>query len=95
MITVSIELDKIPKEQIVEKNGKKYLNIVVDTRKEVDRFGNTHSVYMSQSKEQRNAKEPKVFIGNGKEWNFNNIPQQAVNYGTPTLVQPDNSNLPF
>ena len=39
----------------VEKNGKHYINLVVDTKKETDQYGNTHTVYVSQSKEQRAA----------------------------------------
>jgi hypothetical protein len=85
MITVSIDLTKIPKEQIVEKNGKKYLNVVVDTRREADQYGNTHTVYMSQTKEQREQKHPKVYIGSGKEYVFNN---------TPTYTQTTHDNNP-
>lgn len=90
MITVSIEAGKIPKHMIVEKNGKKYINIVVDSRKEPDQYGNTHSVYMSQTKEQREAKEAKTYIGSGKEFVFNN------NTTTPANNSPENvDDLPF
>lgn len=41
----SLCLSDIPKELITTgKNGKKYLNIVVNKRKEVSQFGNTHYV---------------------------------------------------
>lgn len=71
MITASICLSDIPKERIVEaKNGKKYLNFVVDERREVGQYGDTHTVYLSQSKEERENKEKRIFIGNGKEWKF-------------------------
>jgi hypothetical protein len=51
-----------------EKNGKHYISLVVDTKKEPDNYGNTHAVYASQTKEQRTAKTPKQFVGNGKEY---------------------------
>ncbi len=71
MITASICLSDIPKERIVEaKNGKKYLNFVVDERREVGQYGDTHTVYLSQSKEERENKEKKVYIGSGKEYKF-------------------------
>jgi hypothetical protein len=54
-----------------EKNGKHYVSVVVDERKETDKFGNTHAVYISQSKEERTAKTPKQYVGNGKEFKFN------------------------
>jgi hypothetical protein len=72
MIVQSIDLNKIPQECITEKDGKRWVNIVVDTRKEADQYGNTHVVYMSQSKEDRAAKKAKNYVGNGKEFKFEN-----------------------
>lgn len=69
-LTGSICLTDIPKEQIqLHKNGKKYLNFVVAKRQEVGQYGETHTIYMSQSEEERAAKLPKHFIGNCKERN--------------------------
>lgn len=72
MIVASICASDIPKEAMTvsEKNGKKYFSIVIDERKEPDNYGNTHSVAMNQTKEQRDAKEPKKYVGNGKEYVF-------------------------
>ncbi len=71
MITVSVCLSDIPKEQIVEaKNGKEYVNLVLDERREVGQYGDTHMLYMSQTKEQRENKENRTFVGNGKEYKF-------------------------
>ena len=54
MITISVCLSDIPKDQIVEaKNGKKYVNLVLDERREVGQYGDTHMLYMSQTKEQQ------------------------------------------
>jgi len=73
MIVASICASDIPKDAITisEKNGKKYFSIVIDERKQPDNYGNTHSVTLNQTKEQRDAKTPKVYVGNGKEYNFN------------------------
>jgi hypothetical protein len=71
MIVTSICLSDIPKDKItISSNGKKYVNIVVDQRKEKDQYDNTHTVYMSQSKDERQAKVPKKYVGNGKEYTF-------------------------
>lgn len=71
MIVTSICLSDIPEDKITtSSNGKKYVNIVVDQRKEKDQYDNTHSVYMSQSKDERQAKVPKKYVGNGKEYTF-------------------------
>jgi hypothetical protein len=71
MIVTSICLSDIPEDKItISSNGKKYVNIVVDQRKEKDQYDNTHTAYMSQSKEERQSKVPKRYVGNGKEYTF-------------------------
>lgn len=71
LINVSICVSDIPKERIKQaENGKKYINITVASRREADKFGNTHTVFMSQTKEEREAKEGRTYIGNGKAINF-------------------------
>lgn len=73
MIVASICLSDIPAEarKKSDKNGKIYTTIVIDERKEADQFGNTHSVAINQTKEQRDNKEKKLYIGSGKEYKFN------------------------
>ena len=72
MIVISICADDLkPHLKESDKNGKYYVSVVVDERKETDKFGNTHTAYISQSKEQREAKTPKSYVGNGKEFKFN------------------------
>ncbi len=64
IIKTSINLDKIPKEKIV--NGKKgrYLNIVITVNDEVDQFGNQGPVVVDQTKEERDTKAEKVYLVN-------------------------------
>ena len=72
MITLSICLSDLPKEKIqTANNGKKYINLVVDKRKEAGKYGETHTLYVSQSKEEREAKEDKKYVGSGKEYVYN------------------------
>ena len=86
MIVVSIDLTKIDKSKIVEgKNGQKYYSLVVDELRTPDKFNNTHTVYQNQTKEERTDKVAKVYIGNGKEFKFNqqSAPQQQVQQSAP------------
>ena len=86
MIVVSIDLTKIDKSKIVEgKNGQKYYSLVVDELRTPDKYNNTHTVYQNQTKEERTDKVAKVYIGNGKEFKFNqqNAPQQQVQQSAP------------
>lgn len=69
LISVSICLSDIPKDKIKQaENGKKYTNVIVANRKEVSQYGETHTVFMSQDKEEREAKVDKIYIGGGKEF---------------------------
>ena len=88
MITISVCLTDIPKSKIVEaKNGKKYVNLVLDERREVGQYGETHMLYMSQTKEERQNKDKKVFVGSGKEYKFEkrqeDVPDSDVKDGLP------------
>lgn len=68
-ITASICVSNIPKEAIKKAdNGKMYISIVIAESKEPDAYENTHYIYLSQTKEQREAKEKKIYIGNGKAY---------------------------
>jgi hypothetical protein len=49
-----------------EKNGKHYANIGVWVNDEADQYGNIASMSLSQSKEDREAKLKKTYIGNLK-----------------------------
>ena len=46
-------------------NGK-YDNYTMSINDEVDKYGNNCAVTISQSKAQREAKEKKVYVGNGR-----------------------------
>ena len=98
MINVSICLSDLPKEKITlsEKNGKKYINLIVDSRKEPDQYGQTHTVYVSQSKDERENKEPKKYVGNGKEYVFKKT-ENAPPPASPQAQneQPETDYLPF
>jgi hypothetical protein len=47
-------------------NEKGWANITVYVNDETNTYGQNTSVAMEQTKEQREAKEPKEYIGNGK-----------------------------
>ena len=75
----SICLSDIPKDKITtsEKNGKKYLNFNLWVNDEKDQYGNIGSINVSQTKDERLAKVPKVYFGNIKPVERNAAPQQS------------------
>jgi len=65
--SISIDLSKLDKSKIVNgKNGQKYYNLNIGINDLTDQYGNNIQVTEPQTLEQRNAKEPKTFFGNGK-----------------------------
>lgn len=67
IISASIDLTKIDKTKIVHnKNGSKYLNISIIVNDEPNDYDQDTSISISQTKEEREAKVKKVYIGNGK-----------------------------
>ena len=63
----SIDLMKIDKSKIItHANGCKYLNIDITVNDEKDQYQNDVSVALSQTKDERDAKLKKTYLGNGK-----------------------------
>jgi len=91
MIAININLSEIPKDQIFEGKKGKYITLIVDERKAPDNYGNTHTVYISQSKEEREAKKDKQYIGSGKLYSFE---KKAVSESqTPFTNEVNNDSL--
>lgn len=95
IINASIDLAKIDKAKIsLGKNGQKYYNISIVLNDEADKFGNDVSIIAAQSKEERAAKQPKVYLGNGKTvWTSNGSPEPTAR-PLPAPMSTD-EELPF
>ena len=66
IIKTSINLNNIPKEKIFVGKKGKYLPITITINDEVDQFGNQGPVVVEQTKEERDAKAAKTYLGNVK-----------------------------
>ncbi|MDR1340660.1 MAG: hypothetical protein LBK58_11510 [Prevotellaceae bacterium] len=94
LINISICLTDIPRDKIKQAtNGKKYINLVCVDRKEKSKFDETHTVYVSQTKEERAAGAQTVFVGSGKEYVPQVITAESVDSMPP--MSDDNDDLPF
>ena len=98
ILAASINLNEIPKDKIIIGKKGKYLPISITLNDELDQFGNQGPVIVSQSKEEREAKQAKTYLGNvklvwtnGEVKKFDNPQQQAV--PAPAAVVED--DLPF
>jgi hypothetical protein len=66
IIKASINLNEIPKHKIIDGKKGKYLPITITINDEVDQFGNQGPIMVEQSKEERESKAAKVYLGNVK-----------------------------
>ena len=65
LANISIDLDKIPQDAIYQGKKGRYVSITVSVNDELDSYGNQVAASISQSKEQREAKDKKTYVGNG------------------------------
>jgi len=98
IIKTSINLNEIPKDKIIEGKKGKYLPITITLNDEVDQFGNQGPVVVAQTKEERDAKVAKTYLGNVQVvWtngdNVNVAPRDEAT-ATPPPPQPVD-DLPF
>ena len=76
IIKTSINLALIPKDKIINGKKGKYLPIAITVNDEVDQFGNHGPVIVDQTKEEREAKVAKVYLGNSKVvWTNGSFPE--------------------
>ena len=99
IIKTSINLNNIPKDKIFVGKKGKYLPITITINDELDQFGNQGPVVVEQTKEERDAKAPKTYLGNVKVvWtNGTNVEpaprdNQSAPAPAPAATEPD---LPF
>ena len=96
MEVLNICLSDIDKTKIfTAKNGKKYLSVVVTERKETDQYGNDLVVYVSQSKDERDNKAQKNYIGNGKTFGEKSTTAQQQEAPQPQPQEEETDDLPF
>ena len=65
IVNFSINVEDIDKSKLIKGKKGSYLNLTMSINDET-KFGNNSSVSISQSKEEREAKEAKTYLGNGK-----------------------------
>lgn len=99
IIKTSINLTNIDKSKVIEGKKGKYLPITITLNDEVDQFGNQGPVVIAQTKEEREAKTAKTYLGNVQVvWtNGDNVavaPRQDQPQQAPVAAAPVD-DLPF
>jgi len=96
LITGSIRVDKLPKEKFVKgKDGAVYYNLTISVQDET-RFGNNVAFMDSQTKEERDAKVAKNYLGNGKVvWTDGNVKLAEREEEAAKVEATADTDLPF
>lgn len=94
LINATIRVDKMPKEKFFKgKDNAIYYSFTIAVNEET-RFGNNVAITDSQSKEEREAKKPKNYLGNGKVvWTDGKV--TLAEREEKQVAQPVTDNLPF
>ena len=96
LINLSLRVDQLPKEKFVAgKDGKVYYNFTINVNDDANQFGQNVSAFDSQTKEERDVKKPKNYIGNGSViWTDGNIKAVKKEQATASTKEVA-SDLPF
>ena len=100
IVKANINLDAIPKDKIYKGKKGRYLPISITINDEPDQFGNQGPVIVDQTKEEREAKTAKTYLGNVKVvWTNGTFPDKIPYEGNGTpqpKAQPAvEEDLPF
>jgi len=69
IVNIGVNLSKIEENSAkitTDKKGNKWINLTVAIMDEADNYGNDSQVNINQTKEERESKVNKVFVGSGK-----------------------------
>ena len=101
IIKASINLSNVPKDKIITGKKGKYLPITITVNDDLDQFGNQGPICVDQSKEERDSKEAKTYLGNVKVvWtngeNVDAAPRDAATTPPPQVqTKTEEVDLPF
>lgn len=90
ILNVSINVDKITKSKLIKGKKGTYLSLNIAVNDEKDQFENDCSVWENQSKEERDSKALKNYLGNGKV-----IWSNEENVSVSTGAEDIDDGLPF
>ena len=86
--------------EVLEKKGDKGIELTISLNDEANTYGQNVSSWVSQTKEQREAKKKRFFTGNGKTyWTKGETPvpprQEQVAQTAPAPASEETDDLPF
>lgn len=95
LINFSLKGHQLPKERWIKgKDGAMYMNLTVAINDDVDNYGNNVVVTCAQTKEERERKDKKTYLGNGRVVWYNGQEPKVVkdNQDKPKVTNGDEDN---
>lgn len=95
IVNFNLNVKKLPKENFIAGKSGVWVNLTMSINEET-RYGNNASVYVTQTKEEREAKKPKNFLGNGQViWNNGTIVNADKESQAEPVTATEKADLPF
>ena len=101
IMKANIDLNKIPKDKIYKGKKGNYLPIVITIKYELGNYGDSGPIIVEQTKDERDAKVDKVYLGNVKiVWtngtNVDAAPKEdGQQQSAPRAAVVEDDGLPF
>jgi len=99
LLSAKLDVSKITKSKLYKGEKGTYCSITISLNDEIDTYGNNVSVYEEQTKEERDQKAPRNYLGNGKVFWSNDgqqvAPKQQFGGAGAPLIAEDEQDLPF
>jgi len=93
IIKAKIDVSKLPKEKFYKGKKGVYYEFIVSVNDETNQYGQNVSISDSQTLEEREAKKPKLYLGNGEVVWTNDMIKLAKKEATQE--EPVTNDLPF
>ena len=94
LINLNINVENLPKEKFVKGKKGVYYNLTISVNDDTNQFGQNVAAFDSQTKEEREAKKPKKYLGNGKVvWTDGSCVKAEQE--APVQEKENNVDLPF
>ena len=95
IINLSIDVDKISKDDLIIGKKGRYLPLTIFVKDEKDKYDNDVSAALAQTKEQRENKEETKWFGNGKVVFAAEVAKKPEGKAPANKKEDDDPDLPF
>ena len=99
IIRYTLNLDKLDKSKVIKGKKGTYYDLTLSVNDDISQYGDNVSVYDTQSKEDRQAKKNRNYVGNGQvvwtDGSIQAVPYKGDSEQTSSVRQMEESDLPF